>query len=92
MVCEAAAAKTPRCVPLWLARAGAPVVETWCSITKTRPLYTRMSLGALHSNRQISRARAETDLDYRPRPFRETLADTLAWFRENGRLPQKETA
>jgi dihydroflavonol-4-reductase len=92
MVCESSAASVPRCVPLWLARAGAPVVETWCSLTKTRPLYTRMSLGTLNSNRQISHARATRELGYEPRSFRESLEDTLAWFRETGMLAEKKRA
>jgi dihydroflavonol-4-reductase len=32
----------------------------------------------------FSSRRAETELGYRVRPFAETLADTWAWFRENG--------
>ena len=32
----------------------------------------------------FSSRRAEEELGYRPRPFAETLADTWAWFREQG--------
>jgi nucleoside-diphosphate-sugar epimerase len=31
-------------------------------------------------NPRISRARAEQDLGYRPRPLEETVTDTLRWF------------
>lgn len=48
------------------------------------PLYTRAMLNALDSNRLITHARATRDLGYSPRPFRETLTDTLAWFAQNG--------
>jgi dihydroflavonol-4-reductase len=34
----------------------------------------------LNSNRNISHARATRDLGYSPRPFLETLTDTLDWF------------
>jgi dihydroflavonol-4-reductase len=81
IICEASGRAVPRCAPLWLASAGAPLMETWCRLTNTRPLYTRMSLGALRSNRHISHERATRELGYAPRPFRETLLDTLAWFR-----------
>jgi dihydroflavonol-4-reductase len=72
--------------PLWLARAGAPLMQGISRISGKRPLYTGASLRALQSNRHISHDKANRELGYRPRPFRETLADTLRWFRENGRL------
>jgi dihydroflavonol-4-reductase len=34
--------------------------------------------------RNFSNARAEKELDYRPRPLREAAADAWAWFRQNG--------
>ncbi|MCJ7605584.1 MAG: NAD-dependent epimerase/dehydratase family protein [Dehalococcoidales bacterium] len=87
MIEEITGIKAPRCtVPLWLARLGAPAVEAWGNLRNERPLYTRMSLSALHSNQGISRARAARELGYEPREFRESLADTLQWFRENGML------
>lgn len=72
--------------PLWLARAGAPVMQGISRVSGQRPLYTGASLRALKSNRHISHDKAARELGYRPRPFRETLADTLRWFRENGQL------
>jgi nucleoside-diphosphate-sugar epimerase len=41
---------------------------------------------ALRSNRHISHEGAARELGYRPRPFRETLIDTLRWFEEDGQL------
>jgi dihydroflavonol-4-reductase len=73
--------------PLWLARASAPLIQGISHLSRRRPLYTSVSLRALWSNRRISHARATRELGYRPRPFRETLEDTLRWFRENGNLP-----
>jgi dihydroflavonol-4-reductase len=72
--------------PLWLARAGAPFMEGYSKMTGTRPLYTSMSLKALNSNKNISYAKAARELGYRPRPFRETIEDTLTWFKEIGKL------
>jgi dihydroflavonol-4-reductase len=90
-VCEASGRTAPRCLPLGLAAAGAPLVETWCRLTGMKPLYTRMSLGALRSNRYISHERATRELGYRPRPFDETLADTFEWFRDRGLLTPNES-
>lgn len=77
----------PRLVcPMWLAPAGIPFTNTLARLTGQRPLYTSASLRALCGNRNISHERATRDLDYNPRPFRETIVDTLHWFEENGYL------
>jgi dihydroflavonol-4-reductase len=55
-------------------------------ITGKQPLYTSMSLKALQDNRKVSHQKATRELGYQPRPFRDTLEDTLRWFRENGQL------
>jgi dihydroflavonol-4-reductase len=72
--------------PLWLARASAPVIKAISHLNGKRPLYTGVSLRALKSNRRISHAKATRELGYLPRPFRETLYDTLHWFEQNGQL------
>ena len=77
--------RRPVC-PLWLARVGVPFIKGMSRLNGKRPLYTSVSLRALKSNRHISRERAKRELDYQPRPFRESLADTLRWFEENGQL------
>jgi dihydroflavonol-4-reductase len=76
----------PRLVcPTWLAAAAAPCAVAWGRVRGKRALFTPLSVLALHdSNRAISHARATRDLAYDPRPFRETIADTLAWFRSVG--------
>jgi dihydroflavonol-4-reductase len=72
--------------PMWLARVGAPFVSSFDRLSGRRPLYTSVSLQALRDNRKISHQRATDELGYQPRPFRETLIDTLRWFEENGQL------
>jgi len=77
----------PRFVfPLWLARLGVPVVGAFSSLKKKWPFYTSVAMRALGSNRNISCARAARELGYQPRPFRETLIDTLRWFEDTGKL------
>jgi dihydroflavonol-4-reductase len=53
---------------------------------KQRPIFTSVSLNALRSNRSISHEKATRELGYRPRPFKDTLTDTMKWFEENGKL------
>jgi dihydroflavonol-4-reductase len=78
----------PRLVcPIWLAAAVAPLAVAWAELRGARPLFTPLSVLALHdNNRQISHARATQDLAYHPRPFRETIADSLEWFQSAGML------
>jgi dihydroflavonol-4-reductase len=77
--------------PLWLARLGAPVVTSFGGLAKKWPLYTSVSMRALRSNRNMSHEKATRELGYQPRPFRETLIDTLRWFEENGQLTHSPT-
>jgi len=72
--------------PMWLARVGAPFVSSFDRLSGRRPLYTSVSLQALRDNRKISHQRATEELGYHPRPFKETLIDTLRWFEGNGQL------
>jgi dihydroflavonol-4-reductase len=72
--------------PLWLARIGAPFTTTLDRLAGRRPLYTSVSIQTLRDNRRISHQKATKELDYHPRPFRETVIDTLRWFKENGQL------
>lgn len=76
-------------VPLGLAKAAAPLAVLVARLLRMRPLFTPVAIEALESNRQVSHERAGRDLSYRPRPFRETVRDTLRWFAEAGlvRLP-----
>ncbi len=71
-------------LPWWLAHVGAVFLNMHATLTGRVPLYTRMSLDTLkESHRRISSAKAARDLGYRSRPFEETMADTISWFREN---------
>ena len=73
--------RPPRVVlPLRLALLGVPLLEKLATLRGSQPLYTRAMLNALRSNRFITHACASRDLGYNPRPFFETLTDTLVWF------------
>jgi dihydroflavonol-4-reductase len=75
----------PRFVcPMSLARIGAPFASAFAWLTGTRPLFTSVSLRALRLTCPVSHEKAGRDLEYEPRPFADTIADTLAWFGEEG--------
>ena len=70
-------------LPFWLAELGVPFLKAWAKMTNSKPLYTRESIEILktaHTN--ISSEKARKELDYYPRPFAETLQDTITWFRD----------
>ncbi len=73
-------------VPTGLAYLAAPLMAGLARLNNTQPIYTRLTLDALNSNRQISHARASRDLGYQPRPLKDTVQDTLDWFAQNGYL------
>jgi len=73
--------RAPRLVvPLRLAELALPIMEKLATLRGSQPLYTPVMLNALNSNHLISHARAKRDFGYSPRPFLETLTDTLNWF------------
>jgi len=55
-------------------------------LTRQMPLFTTYSLDVLQSNCEMRCDKAKRELGYSPRPFRETIADSVAWFKERGML------
>jgi dihydroflavonol-4-reductase len=93
-VAELAASVTGRSaplvsLPLGLAEAFAPLMVLLGRFNGNHPIYTRVTLRALRSNRQVSHARAASELGYTVRPLVETVRDTLTWFQENGYMENK---
>lgn len=72
--------------PPWLAMCGAPFMCTFDRLRGRQPLYTAMSIKSLQYHRHVSHEKASRELGYHPRPFRQTLEDTLKWFQEASML------
>jgi len=84
---EVTGVRPPRFVaPMGLARLAAALAGRFGRRGERPSLLTSVSLMALQGNRRISHERATRELGYHPRPFRETIADTLGWFRQAGML------
>lgn len=82
-----AGTRPPRLViPLRLAYLAAPLMPYLAKINRSQPIYTRFTLDALKSNRFISHTSTTRNFGYQPRPFEETIFDTLEWFSRNGYL------
>lgn len=74
-------------LPMWLAKAAAPMLQRYARARKIRPLYTKYSLYTLASNDRFSHDKATAELGYRPRDLRQTVRDTVQWLnRKNARI------
>jgi dihydroflavonol-4-reductase len=70
-------------VPVALAKASAPFLNYYFKIRNQSPLYTSLTLDAVaNSHRNISCEKAREKLKYHPRPFEESVKDTIEWFKK----------
>jgi len=73
-------------MPMWLAKAVAPLTPIYYHFTRTPPIFTSDSLYILTSNCDISSEKARRELGYTNRPIRESICDAVAWLKAHGRL------
>ncbi len=74
-------------IPSFIARAAGVLATPYYRLIKKRPVFTAYSIDVLHSNSQVSAARARQELGFTSRPWQESLHDQVAWFQEEGMLP-----
>ena len=73
-------------LPSSLARAAAAVVSRMSSVSGSQPPFNTDSFATLQSNSLVCSSRAESELGFAPRPVRESLKDTVEWFRQAGEI------
>jgi dihydroflavonol-4-reductase len=84
LVAQESGRSAPRLVvPLWLAYLVVPIFARFYRLYGRNPIFTRVSLQALRSNRHVQHDRAARELGYTARSMEETINDTLAWFKAN---------
>ena len=71
-------------LPLWFIRLTAPLAELYYKLLRQKPLYTAYSVYTLDSNAAFTHEKAARELGFAPRPFADTLRDTLQWCAEIG--------
>ncbi|CCX37930.1 nAD dependent epimerase/dehydratase family protein [Clostridium sp. CAG:1013] len=87
LISQAARRKKIKVVlPMWLARATAPLSELYYAALHQPPLYTSYSLYTLRANSQFSHHKATLELGYQPRELSETVEDTVSWLEEAGMI------
>ncbi|MEO8195767.1 MAG: NAD-dependent epimerase/dehydratase family protein [Thermoanaerobaculia bacterium] len=86
-VAHATGVPAPRIVaPFWVARLGVPFVTLYARLLRRSALYTAESLRALRLSRRVDGAKARRELGHAPRPFAETIRDSVGWLRDHGYL------
>jgi len=75
-----------RFLPLWFVKSTAGISEVYYKILKQPPLYTPYSIYTLNTNAIFSHEKADRELGYETRDFRETLDDTVNWLKEQNRI------
>ena len=78
--------KINRILPLWFVKLTAPLSEIYYKILRQPPLFTAYSIYTLNTNANFNHEKASKELGYTIRPMKQTLADTVAWLKENGRI------
>jgi dihydroflavonol-4-reductase len=71
-------------LPLWALSAFAGLAELRACYTRKEPYPSFQSARVNHFCWFVRSERARRELGYRPRPLRQTLADTYAWYRDRG--------
>ena len=73
-------------VPIPLARVVARFSPLFSGLTGTKPLFTGYSVHGLAGDCLTTCGKATLEMGYWPRPLRESVGDTLHWYKENGML------
>ena len=78
-------------LPQSLARIVTFFTEAYGKITKKSTLLTSFILYNLSRNNTFSCEKATKELGYSPRPFEETIRDTIIWLTSEGKINPKNT-
>jgi dihydroflavonol-4-reductase len=66
--------------------------EMWSHLSGREPFATRDALRMARYRMFFDDSKARRDLDYRSRPYREAIADAIAWFRDAGYIAPSRRA
>ena len=72
-------------LPVKLAEIVAFFIEKFGRLTKTSPSFTTAAVHTLQHYRHVNIEKAKNELGFSPRPIKQTISDTLSWYREIGK-------
>ncbi|CAM6089961.1 unnamed protein product [Calypogeia fissa] len=78
--------KPPFAVPLWTMTVAGYGFILWARLTGQRPVITPPAVDVMRKQWIYSHAKAERELGYKSRPFRENLAEMLVWLKDSGNI------
>lgn len=70
-------------MPLWFVKSISKLSPLYYKFRKSKPLFTSYSIEVLNSNCDISYKKASDELGFSPRPLKESIKDSVEWFKEN---------
>lgn len=70
-------------LPIWFIKPLAIIAELYYKIRRKPPLFTNYSLYTLKSNAIFSHEKATKELDYHPRPLKESVKDMVEFIQKN---------
>ena len=77
--------KTARmAAPLWLCTLPSYLSLAAAKVSKTSPRFTPYTIRTLKTHQRVCHEKATRELGYQPRPIRETIRDTIDWFKAQG--------
>jgi dihydroflavonol-4-reductase len=71
-------------IPYPIALTYAALAQTWARVRGGETLASLAGVRMLQARLRVTSARAESELGWRARPFRDTLRDEVAWYRSHG--------
>jgi dihydroflavonol-4-reductase len=87
LVSEASGAKLVETIlPVWVARLMAALSGIGAKFSGKQPKLTTFSIYNLDRNNAFDSGKAARELGYRSRPFGDTIRDTVAWLKSEGKI------
>lgn len=87
LICEESGCKPiKQFLPLGIAYKLATVMEKTAEKSGKEPMMTTFSVYNLDRNNSFDYSKAQRELGYTTRPYKETLRDEVAWLKENGHI------
>ena len=71
-------------IPKFVANAASILATAYYEIFKGKPFFTKYSFSTLQRNSMFSHVKASRELGYNPRPIKDSILDSVVWFRKMG--------
>jgi dihydroflavonol-4-reductase len=73
-------------IPKWIANGASILATVYYELFKIKPVFTKYSFNTLQRNSMFSHIKASKELGYNPRLIKESILDSVIWFRKMGMI------